>query len=84
MHVHPQTLYDIRDTDRRAWLEEAARDRLAAAARPATDPGPSPAVAARRRLGAVLVGIGTRLQGDRPAADPAVPARPVVAHGRGL
>ena len=72
MIPHPQTLYAIRDTDRRAWLAEAAR--------PINDPRPAPAVTARRRLGAALVGIGTRLQGACPA-DHASPAASAVAPG---
>ena len=78
MLPNPQTLYAIRDTDRRAWLAEAARARVAA--QPMTDPRPSPSIPARRRLGAALVAMGTRLQGAR-TADPAAPARPAIALG---
>ena len=74
MVPHPDTDYFVTEMERRQLLVEVARARLAAAARAVGGPRPSSATAARRRLGAVLVGVGTNLGGADGVA--AVAARP--------
>ncbi len=69
---NPMTAYTAREIHRRELLAEAAESRRAKECR--RSPEKEEVVAAgMRRLGAILISIGTQLQGTPPASTAPVP-----------
>ena len=80
---HPSTVYDVLDRERQLLLAKVAADRRGLDARPVAGAGPSPNARLQRRLGIILVSVGTRLQamGDRGPAG-ANPTGTALEHAR--
>ena len=65
MIPHPQSAHAVREMERQQTLAEVAEMRRAAQAGPASGRRSFPVTAAQVRLGALLVRVGTRLQGTQ-------------------